>query len=93
MRQAIKLVEDALRAAFGQKYVVRVQMPLAISSDSEPEPDIAVVTGTPRYYREEHPTTAELVIEIAGTPWPMIVQKQHRSMHKPAFQNTGSSIS
>ena len=42
-------------------------MPLAISSTSEPEPDIAIVTGTPRDYRDEHPTTAELVVEIADT--------------------------
>ena len=68
-------------------------MPLAISSDSEPEPNIAVVTGTPRDYREEHPTTAELVVEIADTPLVYDRAKKHRSMHKPTFQNTESSIS
>jgi len=64
---AVTLVENALRTVFGKNYVVRVQMPLAISSDSEPEPDIAIVTGAPRDYCEEHPTTAELVVEIADT--------------------------
>lgn len=64
---AVTLVENALRTVFGKNYVVRVQMPLAISSASEPEPDLAVVTGTPRDYRDEHPTTAELVVEIADT--------------------------
>jgi Uma2 family endonuclease len=64
---AVTLVENALRTVFGKNYVVRVQMPLAISSDSEPEPDLAVVTGTPRDYRDEHPNTAELVVEIADT--------------------------
>jgi Uma2 family endonuclease len=39
-------------------------LPLAVSAHSEPEPDIAVVFGTPRDYAE-HPTTALLVIEIS----------------------------
>ena len=38
-----------------------------IPAGSEPEPDIAIVTGTPQVYRDEHPTAAELVIEIADT--------------------------
>ena len=63
----VTLVENTLRTVFGKNYVVRVQMPLAISSGSEPEPDIAIVTGAPRDYCKEHPTTAELVIEIADT--------------------------
>ncbi len=64
---AVALVENALRTVLGKNYVVRVQMPLALSSGSEPEPDIAIVTGVPRDYCEEHPTTAELVVEIADT--------------------------
>lgn len=42
---------------------VRVQSPLAVSDDSEPEPDIAVVE--PGDYHEGHPTCALLVIEVA----------------------------
>ncbi len=64
---AVILVENALRSIFSNNYVIRVQLPLAISSASEPEPDLAVVTGTPRDYRDEHPTTAELVVEISDT--------------------------
>jgi Uma2 family endonuclease len=44
---------------------VRVQSPLAISDDSEPEPDIAVVPAAD--YRTAHPSTALLVIEVADT--------------------------
>lgn len=33
--------------------------------DSEPEPDISVTRGTEEDYAQSHPTTAELVIEIA----------------------------
>ena len=64
---AVTLVENALRTVFGENYVVRIQMPLALSSGSEPEPDIAIVTGAPRDYCKEHPITAELVVEIADT--------------------------
>lgn len=64
---AVTLVENALRKVFGTNYVVRVQMPLALESDSEPEPDIAIVVGTPRDYRHEHPHTAELIVEVADS--------------------------
>jgi len=43
----------------------RVQSPLALSDDSEPEPDIAVVPAGD--YDGAHPTRALLVIEIADT--------------------------
>jgi Uma2 family endonuclease len=36
-----------------------------LESDSEPEPDIAIVVGSPRDYRYEHPHTAELIVEVA----------------------------
>ena len=32
---------------------------------SEPEPDVALVTGTVRDYRFAHPTSAVLVVEIS----------------------------
>jgi hypothetical protein len=44
---------------------VRVQSPLALSDDSEPEPDIAVVPAAE--YRRAHPTQALLVVEVADT--------------------------
>lgn len=44
---------------------VRVQMPLALGSASEPEPDVAVVSGEERDYTRSHPTTALLVVEVA----------------------------
>jgi len=43
---------------------VRKEEPLTLA-DSEPEPDLAVVTGVPGDYRDAHPTTAWLVIEVA----------------------------
>lgn len=44
---------------------VRIQMPLALADDSEPEPDIAVVPSGD--YRSAHPTRALLVAEVAET--------------------------
>jgi Uma2 family endonuclease len=44
---------------------VRVQLPLAVGDDSEPEPDIALVP--PGEYRDHHPDTAFLVVEVAET--------------------------
>ena len=42
---------------------LRIQLPLALSVDSEPEPDVAIVPlGN---YSAEHPRTALLVIEVS----------------------------
>ena len=64
---SIRLVEEALRRVAGSGFDVRVQLPLALGTHSEPEPDIAVVVGSPRDYELEHPTTAVLVVEVADT--------------------------
>ncbi len=61
---AVRLVEEALRTAFGGGHDVRVQMPLALDPSSEPEPDVAVVQGSPRDYRDAHPTSPLLVVEV-----------------------------
>jgi Uma2 family endonuclease len=64
---AIRLTEDALRAAFGPGFDVRPQLPLALSPDSEPEPDLAVVSGNPLSYLNAHPATALLIVEVSDT--------------------------
>ncbi|GMQ76510.1 MAG: Uma2 family endonuclease [Gammaproteobacteria bacterium] len=64
---AIRLVETALREVFSIGHDVRTQAPLALDERSEPEPDVAVVTGTPRDYRDAHPATAVLVVEVADS--------------------------
>jgi Uma2 family endonuclease len=75
---AVRLVEDALRTAFGRGFDVRVQMPLALDPDSEPEPDLAVVIGTPRDYRDSHPHTAVLIVEVADTTLPYDRERKAR---------------
>jgi Uma2 family endonuclease len=64
---AIRLVEDALRTAFEAGWDVRAQGPIALDSRSEPEPDVSVVRGSPRDYRDTHPSSPVLVIEVALT--------------------------
>lgn len=63
----IRLVTKALERVLADGYDVRVQLPIALSLASEPEPDIAVVGGTPRDYGDDHPTTAALVVEVSDT--------------------------
>ena len=46
---------------------MRVQHPLVIDPDAEPEPDIAVVAGEPRAHIGAHPRSAVLVVEVAGS--------------------------
>ena len=61
----IRMAEEALRAAFGAGWEVRGQMPVALDAYSEPEPDVAVVRGSFRDYRHEHPSRPVLVVEVA----------------------------
>ncbi len=65
---AISLLEAALRNVFSRdRFVVRVQLPLALGEDHEPEPDMAVVSGSIRDFTLQHPTAALLVVEVADT--------------------------
>jgi Uma2 family endonuclease len=64
---AISLTAESLRVAFGAGHHVRVQMPLALDPHSEPEPDVAVVLGSPRDYRDAHPASALLVVEVTDS--------------------------
>jgi Uma2 family endonuclease len=60
-------VGQVLRGAFGEGWHVRLQAPLALDDESEPEPDVAVVTGSYRDYVDAHPSRAALVVEVADT--------------------------
>lgn len=59
------LVTEALRTAFGEGVWARVQSPIALDEVSEPEPDIAVVRGTPRDYMAAHPSQYLLLVEVS----------------------------
>lgn len=57
---------EAVRAAFGEGFTFRPQLPMRLPNGDEPEPDVAVIAGPPRS-TPAHPSTAELVVEVADT--------------------------
>jgi Uma2 family endonuclease len=59
-----KRLYDLIARMLPHGFVVRQENPLTFT-DSEPEPDIAVVRGTEAEFFHAHPTSAELVIEVA----------------------------
>ena len=62
---AIGLAEEALRLAFGPGWLIRTQGPIALDAQSEPEPDVAVASGSLRDYSHEHPARPVLIVEVA----------------------------
>ena len=64
---AIMLADEALRRVFGEGFLVTIQLPFAAGNDSEPEPDVAVISGSPRDYSAAIPSTAALVVEISDS--------------------------
>lgn len=60
----VGLLHDHLLRVVPAGCSARQEQPLTFS-DSEPEPDIAVVRGTAQDFFTAHPETAELVIEVA----------------------------
>ncbi|MGH7348772.1 MAG: Uma2 family endonuclease [Candidatus Rokuibacteriota bacterium] len=62
---AIELADSALGVALGSGWRVRIQLPIALDEDSEPEPDLTVVAGDPRESRDHHPSRPALVVEVA----------------------------
>ena len=59
-----KRLYDLISKALSKGFVVWREDPLTLT-DSEPEPDIAVVAGSESDFLNAHPRTAELIIEIA----------------------------
>jgi Uma2 family endonuclease len=62
---SVLLCADALRRVFGAGWQVRMQMPVALDDESEPEPDVAVVGGAIRDYEDAHPRRPVLVVEVS----------------------------
>lgn len=62
---AIQQLTEVLTPPLVGRAKVRVQLPLAASDLSEPEPDI--VLAPPGDYLSEHPASAHLVIEVADS--------------------------
>ncbi|MCE7875104.1 Uma2 family endonuclease, partial [bacterium CPR1] len=64
---AISWANNLLVELFGKTHLVRVQLPLDFSPYSEPEPDFALVPKESLAGVRRHPTSADLVLEVAQT--------------------------
>jgi Uma2 family endonuclease len=60
----VALLYRVFLARVSPGFLVRQEQPLTFK-DSEPEPDLSIVRGTERDFLKAHPTTAELVVEVA----------------------------
>lgn len=58
-----------LHLSLGESYIVRVQNPVYISGDSEPEPDISILKFHPEFYARHHPLPGDIamIIEVSDT--------------------------
>lgn len=57
-------IREILTGQITPEWIVRQEGPLTFA-DSEPEPDVAIVPGPRSLYRDAHPATAVLVVEVA----------------------------
>jgi len=73
---AVELANEALRAAFGPEWRVRVQLPIALDEESEPEPDISVAPGRLRDSSEAKPSRLALVVEVADSS--LTLDREHK---------------
>lgn len=64
---AVGMLGSRLGTVLPRGCIVRVQAPLALDEESAPEPDLAVVRGTWADYRDAHPTSAALLVEVADS--------------------------
>lgn len=62
----ISELNERLVSALPRESRVRVQLPLSLDEENEPEPDLAVVTRAEEDAAPAHPRSATLVIEVAS---------------------------
>jgi Uma2 family endonuclease len=63
-RTLVSLLYRLLLTRLPKGFTVWQEQPLTLA-DSEPEPDISVTRGGERDFQKAHPTTADLIIEVA----------------------------
>src|SRR2546422_988976 len=63
-RTIASLLYDLIAAQLPPGYAVWKEEPLTLA-DSEPEPDLSITLGSKREFVGAHPSTAELVVEVA----------------------------
>ena len=78
----VQFLQDLLLRAVTPGLVVRTEQPVTCG-DSEPEPDLAVVQGRNEDFRQDHPHSAELVIEVC------ITSHEYDRSKLPAYATAG----
>ena len=73
---AISAADYAIRAVLPAGWTVRLQAPISLDDESEPEPDVVVVQGRPTDYRHAHPARPALTIEVADSS--VTFDRQHK---------------
>ena len=73
---AISAADYAIRAVLPAGWTVRLQAPISLDDESEPEPDVVVVQGRPTDYRHAHPARPALTIEVAESS--VTFDRQHK---------------
>jgi hypothetical protein len=65
---AVNALMKAFLTLAGMGSAVRIQQPIT-TSDSEPEPDVVLATGTDADYKKRHPKSSEciVVVEVADS--------------------------
>ena len=65
----VKILSRLLNELFGKNFIVGVQDPVRLSDSSEPQPDVTLLRWRDDFYRNAHPTPADvlLVVEVADT--------------------------
>ena len=64
---ALELVYEVVRDVFSSDFAIRSQSPVDFGKDFEVVPDVFVIKGNARDFRDSHPKTADLIIEISDT--------------------------
>jgi Uma2 family endonuclease len=73
---AIAKAARTLEAAFGSGWHARMQAPIGLDADSEPEPDVAIVAGHPDDYARAHPSRPVLTLEVADSS--LAIDREHK---------------
>lgn len=63
----VSIIDRRLKSCLPRDWVVRVQSSITLPKDSEPEPDLAIVSGPEERYLRKHPLPRDigLLIEVA----------------------------
>lgn len=64
---AVGKLTRILSIQLGTSRIVRVGLPLALSANSEPEPDFAIVAENDTLPDADHPSSAQLVVEVSDS--------------------------